>query len=188
MHHRHRRVIFRPLDPSGPHPTSSFERLVERTYVDSLDCPSLAEFRTAAEILQSYRDADGFAADLWYRVEAIGDAGGDPVVIGCVILARHPAPSTRDPSRVNPACVMELVYMGIVPEHRGRHDGQSVMERVTEVCQQEGAERLILAVDEANAPAIAAYRRFGMLPLFRETVWGRSVGAAGENLGVTTER
>lgn len=183
MHHGHRRVIFRPLDPSGPHPTASFEQLVERTYVDSLDCPALAEFRTSAEILQSYRDADGFAADLWYRVEAIGDAGDDPVVIGCVILARHRDPSTRDPSRVNPACVIELVYMGIVPEHRGRQGGQSVMAMVTEVCQQEGAERLILAVDETNIPAILAYRHFGMVPLLREMVWGRSVGAAENRIG-----
>jgi ribosomal protein S18 acetylase RimI-like enzyme len=99
-------------------------------------------------------------------------------VIGCIILARHPAPSTRNPARVNPACVVELVYMGIVPEHRGRDYGQAVMAVVTEVCQQQGAERLILAVDETNAPAIAAYRRFDMLHMFRETVWGRSVGAA----------
>lgn len=171
----HPRVMLRLLDSRDEMRVAAFEHVVERTYVDSLDCPSLVQFRTPHEIIQGYRVAAGFAPDLWYCVETNGHAGEKPSTIGCIIMARHPGPVTRAPEQINPACVIELVYMGIVAEHRGKNYAQSMMTLAADICEQQGAERLILAVDEANAPALAVYRRSGMLQLFRETVWGRSV-------------
>lgn len=165
----------RPCDPRDEMRIAAFEQVVERTYVDSLDCPPLAQFRAPHEIIEGYSAAAAFAPDLWYCVETNGHAGEKPSTIGCIILARHPGPVARAPDQINPAYVIELVYMGIVPEYRGKNYAQSMMTLVTDICEQQGAERLILAVDEANAPALAVYRRSGMLQLFRETVWGRSV-------------
>ncbi len=170
-HRERRRIHCQPLDVMDQTTTPEFEHLVERTYANSLDCPPLAQCRTVGEIVQSYRDAEGFAPGLWFTVESVGASGA----IGCVLLALHPGPSSREPDQINPACVVELVYMGIVPEHRRRGYARLIMETVSDICQQQGTERLILAVDECNSPAIAAYRRFGMLHWFRETMWGRSV-------------
>lgn len=171
----HPHVRLQSLDDRDEDRIDAFSHLISRTYVDSLDCPALAKFRAPHEIIQSYRAAAAFAPDLWYFVEAVGREGGEPSTIGCIILARHPGPATRTPNLINPACVIELVYMGIVPEYRSQNYAQSMMTLTTDICEQQGAERLILAVDEANAPALAVYRRSGMLQLFRETVWGRSM-------------
>tara|TARA_A100001391_G_scaffold158497_1_gene116940 strand:+ start:418 stop:1050 length:633 start_codon:yes stop_codon:yes gene_type:complete len=167
-------VIAIPLDATDATQMTAFEDLVERTYVDSLDCPPLVQFRTAQDIVRNYRSVETYSPDLWYTVAEVCQAGDEPSTIGCVILARHPAPSASQPAQINPACVIELVYMGIIPEYRGRDYGKAIIRMITKVCQQHGTERLILAVDQANPPALAIYRRSGMLPLFRETVWGRS--------------
>lgn len=172
----HPQVVLQPLDFCDKVQTAAFEQVIERTYMDSLDCPSLAQFRTPHEIIQGYRAATSFAPDLWYSVEITRHAVGAPITIGCILLARHPGPVTRTPDCINPACVVELVYMGILPEYRGQNYAQSMMAKTANICQQQGAERLILAVDETNVPALAVYRRSGMLQLFRETVWGRCVG------------
>ncbi|MCM2371182.1 GNAT family N-acetyltransferase [Aporhodopirellula aestuarii] len=182
-----------PLDQDDSDQKVEFEKLVQRTYVDSLDCPPLERFRTVSEIITGYRIVDAYAPDLWYtvRLDHPGQAstGADDgerqteenveSIIGCVILARHSGSSSRNNEQTNPASVIELVYMGIAPEYRGRGSGQQIMQMIEDVCQQQNAERLILAVDRNNHPAIAAYRGIGMQPLFRETVWGRSLTDAG---------
>ncbi|WP_186774788.1 GNAT family N-acetyltransferase [Allorhodopirellula solitaria] len=168
-------VRLTPLGSGDAMAASDWEQLVARTYLQSLDCPPLTRFRTAGEILASYRQAASYAPDLWYRVEALDESLEAPVTIGCVLLARHPGRSAGASAPIDRACVLELVYMGIVPEHRGRDYGQALLGAIVEICQQQQAERLVLAVDQDNDPAMAAYRRLGMLRLFRETVWARAV-------------
>jgi ribosomal protein S18 acetylase RimI-like enzyme len=168
-------VQLRPMEHDDAQATIDFEQLVQRTYVGSLDCPPLEKFRSASEIISGYRQVAAYAPELWFTVEVIADQAFAPIPIGSLILAKHPGPALHDAETTNPAAVMELVYMGITPEHRGRGYGQRLMWMISDICQQQRAERLILAVDQNNHPAIAAYHQFGMQHLFRETVWGRSV-------------
>ncbi|MBB3208365.1 hypothetical protein FHS27_004193 [Rhodopirellula rubra] len=174
-------IDLEPLDHDDPSQREIFEKLVKRTYIDSLDCPPLERFRTVGDIISGYQTAAAYAPDQWYIIHEKNTGDSAPhhqdarPGVGCLILAQHPGSSPLDDEPENPAAVIELVYMGIAPEYRGRGYGQQIMQRITEICQRLSAERLILAVDRDNLPAIAAYRAIGMQPLFRETVWGRSV-------------
>ncbi|EMI40424.1 nourseothricin acetyltransferase [Rhodopirellula sp. SWK7] len=174
-------IDLEPLDHDDPAKREIFEKLVKQTYIDSLDCPPLERFRTVGDIISGYQTATAYSPDQWYIIheKSTGDSAAHHQDarpgVGCLILAQHPGPSPLDDGPENPAAVVELVYMGIAPEYRGRGYGQQIMQRITEICQRLSAERLILAVDRDNHPAIAAYRAIGMQPLFRETVWGRSV-------------
>ncbi len=169
------RLQLRPVEHDGTQAMRDFEQLVQQTYVDSLDCPALEKFRSASEIINGYRHVAAYAPELWFTVEVTTDQVPTPTPVGSLILAKHPGPALYDAETTNPAAVMELVYMGVTPEYRGRGYGQRMMWMIADICQQQSAERLILAVDQNNHPAIAAYHQFGMQHLFRETVWGRSV-------------
>ncbi|SMP65473.1 hypothetical protein SAMN06265222_10955 [Neorhodopirellula lusitana] len=161
-------VVIEPLASDSPSVVADFEQVIQRTYQGSLDCPQLEEYRAPAEIIQSYRNVDSYAPDLWFWVRAAGnDDSSCGEVVGCMMLAKHCNSTTND-------LVLELVYMGVLPEHRGRRYGQQIMQQIAQVCIKENASRLVLAVDQRNHPAHAAYRRSGMQSLFRETVWVHS--------------
>ncbi|WP_146577684.1 GNAT family N-acetyltransferase [Neorhodopirellula pilleata] len=140
-----------------------FERLVTETYRGSLDCPSLESYRTTDEIIQSYRCVSSYAPDLWFTVHV-----DDSEPVGCFMLARHR-------NSQNDELVLELVYMGVVPQHRGHGLGRRIMDQIARIGHDQNAVRLVLAVDRDNHPAQDAYRRFGMKPLFQETVWAASI-------------
>jgi ribosomal protein S18 acetylase RimI-like enzyme len=72
--------------------------------------------------------------------------------VGCLLLADHPLQNQ-----------WELVYMGIVPEARGMRLGLAVTRHAQRLAHGAGRERLVLAVDAANAPALELYRRAGFL-------------------------
>ncbi len=141
--------------------------LVESTYVDTLDCPQLAKFRSAQQTLISYRQSAAFDARLWFRVFDTGPASGQP--IGCVILANHSADESADGG------VIELVYMGLVPQARGRGLGRAVLDRAIGIAREFGADRMIMAVDLQNGPARRLYQDAGFTSLLIETVWVRSL-------------
>ncbi|TWU41589.1 Mycothiol acetyltransferase [Novipirellula aureliae] len=139
-----------------------FASLVERTYVDTLDCPILLHYRSAKQTLLGYQQSAAFAPEAWFRLYPAKDhAKKDPV--GVLILALHPA----EQAGVN---VAELVYMGIVPEARGGSLGRLLMNGVIETAKQLGARRLILAVDSQNVYARRVYDAFGMRCMLKETV------------------
>ncbi len=81
--------------------------VVEKTYVGSLDCPEVTGLRSAYETLQGYRQNTQWRPDLWFLV---GAAQED---IGCLLLLGD---------RPQDGCP-ELVYMGLIPEYRGRGIG-----------------------------------------------------------------
>jgi ribosomal protein S18 acetylase RimI-like enzyme len=153
----------------------AFEELVSETYHDSLDCPHLESHRTTNQILRSYQCVPSFAPDLWFTFHPAPsnchpDPGNKTVrdAAGCCVLARHH-------NSENQELVLELVYMGIVPSQRGRRLGKQMMGHVATICRNQNAVRLVLAVDQANHPALAAYQQLGMQSLFRETIWVRSI-------------
>jgi GNAT superfamily N-acetyltransferase len=70
--------------------------------------------------------------------------------VGCLILADHPRYEN-----------MELVYMGVVPEGRGQGWGIEVVRHAQRLARRAGRQRLVLAVDASNQPAIRMYASAG---------------------------
>lgn len=163
-----RTVHFQPIDWDGDGELGRFAELVERTYQETLDCPSLADFRTAAQTLSGYQTSAGFAPQHWYTVT---DEGAP---VGCLVLAVH----RTEPQEEESAAVVEIAYMGLVPEARGRGLGRRLVRHACEVAQEIGATRLILAVDRQNEPARVLYEQAGLKRILRETVWVKSLCGA----------
>jgi ribosomal-protein-alanine N-acetyltransferase len=61
----------------------------------------------------------------------------------------------------------ELLLIGVHPEHRRAGHAGMLLEHLVAVLQAAGAARLFLEVAEANAAAIAFYRRAGFEPVGR---------------------
>jgi ribosomal protein S18 acetylase RimI-like enzyme len=66
----------------------------------------------------------------------------------------------------------ELISLWVAPEARGQGVGDSLIEAVVAWAARQGADRVVLAVWQANRQAIALYQRHG----FRDT--GPSPSAA----------
>jgi ribosomal protein S18 acetylase RimI-like enzyme len=144
---------FRPHAEREP---AQLAAIIERTYVDSRDCPTLDGVRHIADVLEGYRGQGTHLPEHWYLVS------DGPQDVGVVLFANHPAAGS-----------WELVYMGIVPEARGRGYGEAIAQFARETAARHGAERVVLAVDAANGPAVAMYERAGFREWQRRTVFAR---------------
>ncbi len=165
----------------------AFTQLVEATYAGTLDCPELARYRTTNETLRGYQTAASFAPDLWFEVLDANSSDNTP--LGCMILAKHEeshentqtsdanreTESRRDPSARPEGPVIEIVYMGLLPETRGKGFGRQLVDQAAQVAVKLGGTRLILGVDQTNRPARDIYDARGMTPLLSETVWVKRV-------------
>jgi ribosomal protein S18 acetylase RimI-like enzyme len=114
--------------------------LIEQTYAGSLDCPSVDQLRTIDEVLDGYRSAGVLDPARWLIVRRRG------VDVGCLLLADDPASNQ-----------CELTYMGVIPAARGLGVGAAIVRYAQRLTAQAGRERLVLAVDANNEPAIAVY-------------------------------
>ena len=165
----------------------AFTQLVEATYAGTLDCPELARYRTTNETLRGYQTAASFAPDLWFEVLDANSSDNTP--LGCMILAKHEeshentqtsdanreTESRRDPSARPEGPVIEIVYMGLLPETRGKGFGRQLVDQAAQVAVNLGGTRFILGVDQTNRPARDIYNARGMTPLLSETVWVKRV-------------
>lgn len=126
---------------------------LDKTYRDTLDCPELCGLRETADVLDSHRATGIFDPGLWWVVTLKGRPQG------CILLAR--APEHRS---------VELVYLGLSPELRGRGMGAKLLRLgLSHLGADVDADFMACAVDLRNAPALRLYERFG----FRE--FGRRV-------------
>jgi len=57
---------------------------------------------------------------------------------------------------------MELVYLGLAPEARGRGVGSTMLRQAMQLILADQKRRFSLAVDSRNEPALRLYYRFGM--------------------------
>lgn len=133
--------------------------IVEATYRGSLDCPLIDGLRETADVLDGYRAVGEFRPDFWLLVRE------QDTDIGCLLLADHPADNQT-----------EIVYLGIVPQHRGRGFGLALTRHAQWLAFQGGRSRLVLAVDAANGPAIAMYEAAGCVAWDRRSVLVRKLG------------
>ncbi|HEX4415355.1 MAG TPA: GNAT family N-acetyltransferase [Lacipirellulaceae bacterium] len=118
--------------------------VMHRTYEGTLDCTALDGVRDMNDVIDGYMATGAFKAENWSFVR---NGGHD---VGVLILADHPGARHR-----------ELVYMGLVPEYRGRGWGRQVAHYAQWLTRGARLERLLVAVDVANKPAADIYRATG---------------------------
>jgi ribosomal protein S18 acetylase RimI-like enzyme len=128
--------------------------LIERTYIDTLDVPALDGVRDLSDVLCGYEQTGEFSPDRWFFLRN----GGEDV--GCLLLNDHPGQAQ-----------WELVYLGIVPEARGNGWGRQATRFAQRLAKAADRERLILAVDATNDPAVSAYTSVGFFELLRRSVF-----------------
>ncbi len=148
-------LVFEPFVESQ---TDRLMNLVERTYVETQDIPALNNLRTMADVIDGYRHTGSFDPRNWFFVQI----GGSDV--GCLLLADHPAMDQ-----------FELIYMGVVPEARGKGLGKWITEQAKRHTLQAGRPRLILGVDADNGPALLVYRSSGFQYCQERCVFLRSL-------------
>lgn len=130
--------------------------LVDATYEGSQDCPAIAEFQAAEEVLVSYSSSTDHRAEWWYVA-----LDQRQQVIGCLLLTPRPT-----------ADLIEVTYMGLVPAARGNGWGGELLRAARQKGREAGLGQIALAVDHANRPAQRLYQRHELELLFRESVWG----------------
>ncbi len=117
--------------------------LIDETFVETLDCPLINGLRSPEEVLTGFLNGQDYqsAVHHWWILR---DADH---VAGCMLLCQH-----------SPELV-ELAYMGLRVEARGKGLGSVLIEKSLEVADKLAARMMIVGVDEQNWPALQAYQR-----------------------------
>lgn len=132
--------------------TDQWQALIETTYVETRDVPELNGIRSIDSTLEGYASIlDGSPRSWWVVMHA-----GQPM--GCLLLS---------PCGTN----CELTYLGFVPEYRGRGLSRRIMEHALAWCRTSGIEKMTLAVDTRNVPAIRLYQAYGFIPTRFVQAW-----------------
>jgi ribosomal protein S18 acetylase RimI-like enzyme len=142
------------LEPYAPAKHARLAQLVEATYRETLDCPSMNGVRSIEDVLAGYKASGRFAPQHWLLATHQGQD------VGCLLLTDYPDQEN-----------FELVYMGIVPESRGRGWGVELARYAQWRAGQAGRQRLVLAVDALNRPALQAYQAVGFSPWDQRSVY-----------------
>lgn len=138
-----------------------FEDTFAATLHDTLDCPSLPRVQTPSEVLEGHKLAGEFRPDLWL----LALEGNHE--IGCVLFNQ-----LREPGHF---C---LIYLGVVPDHRGKRYGEVLMRKVIAEAKKARATKISLSVDEQNRPALKIYERLGFRRANRTILYALSSAAA----------
>jgi ribosomal protein S18 acetylase RimI-like enzyme len=141
----------RPADALGQR---QLNELIDRTYIGTLDCPQIDGLRDIEDVLSGYRGVGEYRPELWQ----VAIHEGQPV--GCLLVNVH--------ADVRHA---ELVYVGLVPEVRCRGWGLLLTRQALWLAKHAACDRLVLAVDAANAPATNVYRQAGLTQWDRREIW-----------------
>ncbi|GAH87656.1 unnamed protein product, partial [marine sediment metagenome] len=129
-----------------------FARTIARTYEESLDCPAMAGLRTADDALATHRATGVFRAGAWHLALEAREAVG--VVLVNALEGRG-----------------DLVYLGVVPEARGRGIGRALVAEAIRDTARMGLVALGVAVDTQNGPAWRLYARAGFKEVRRRLVF-----------------
>jgi ribosomal protein S18 acetylase RimI-like enzyme len=135
--------------------------VLARTYQGTLDCPALDGQRTAADILEGYAATGVFRPEYWLLAQH------ENLPVGCLLLADQPQ-----------ADQLELVYMGLIPQARGRHWGTWLVRQAQWLTRKAGRRRLVVAVDLMNVPAVKLYRAEGFVQWDAKKALGKAVRTA----------
>jgi mycothiol synthase len=114
------------------------------SYRESLDCPGLNGKRSIEDVIEGHKATGQHDPKLWFLLTE----SHWPRAV--VLLSPTVSGET-----------LELVYLGLVPEARGRGIGDLAMRQALAVGWAGRYEQLSLAVDARNAPAMKLYFRHG---------------------------
>lgn len=148
------------LEPWSPARAAVFADAVERSYEQTLDCPALRGVRPIDDVMIGHRAAGRFDAAYWVLAT---DASGEPA--GVMLLSELPTESAG-----------ELVYLGVPVAWRRRGVAARLLRLGVAMLAEAGLGRLLLAVDQSNAPAMRLYRGEGFVPTGRRHAWMRVLG------------
>lgn len=132
------------IEPFSLEHRGELEELLVETYRETLDCPGLAGLRRPSDVFDGHMSAGVFKPD-WWMIAREGRRG-----IGVLLLNGSSGSSS-----------IELVYLGIVPDVRGRGIGQVILNHGMKLIAGSREHKVVLAVDEANAPALEVYEKTG---------------------------
>jgi ribosomal protein S18 acetylase RimI-like enzyme len=144
------------IEPFQTQDEQRLAQLIDRTYVGTLDCPQLDGLRETADVIAGYQSVGEFRPGLWNFVRYAGDD------IGCLLVNLHPDVKHA-----------EIVYLGLVPEVRGRGWGLALTRHAQRLAARHECDRVVLAVDAANLPAIRHYSVAGFARFDVRAVWVR---------------
>lgn len=133
-----------------------YAEIIEATYEQTQDCPGLNGLRTGLEAVAGHKSTGGYLPNDWYIFR---DADHD---VGVLILADQPEQDA-----------WEVVYMGIVPQARGRGYGREVVIQALNAAGGSSRGGLLLAVDGNNSPAIRVYESLGFRLFVEKSVYVR---------------
>ena len=148
---------FRQLHWSEQH-RGLFSEAILGSYEGTLDCPMLRGLRDIDDIIAGHMAAGQFRPELW----SIWLEADQPVAVALV-------------NGLSQGKGAELVYLGIVPRWRGRGLGGSLLSAAQASARSHGLGQIILAVDEANTPAVRLYRKAGLEPVLRKVAMARAL-------------
>jgi mycothiol synthase len=133
---------------------TDFRRVLQETYIGSLDMPELEGIRSLDDVIASHQAAGRFDPSRW----RVGHLPGEPEAAGVLLLSEVPD---------RPA--WEVAYLGLTLPARGRGLGRSALAYALDLARPH-VPRLELAVDDRNYPARHLYDNAGFLPFDRRTV------------------
>ena len=128
--------------------TRDWYAIIEATYIETLDVPELNGLRNIENTLQGYASAQprmtqpGIPGTWWVIQDGC-------VNIGCLLLTP------------NGDLHCELTYLGLAPSRRGQGHSRAIMDHLDRWVTLHGFERMTLAVDIRNTPAIRLYQSRG---------------------------
>lgn len=134
-----------------------WETLIARTYADTLDCKHLENLRALSDVIDGYRATGVHRAPWWLVLRH------EQTDVGCLLLADHPEHHQ-----------VELLYVGLVPTARGRGWGLQMTQYAQWLVAQAQRDRMILAVDAQNWPALRMYVQCGFYAWDQRCVYVRT--------------
>ncbi len=144
----------------SPATHARFSRCIERSYINSQDCPGLNGKREMEDIIAGHKAAGEFDPDLWTLAS---DASGEDV--GVMLL-----------NRLQNREGYELVYIGLVPEARGSGLADALLRTAFNQLHGEGGSTIVAACDANNAPARKLYYRHGFGYLYTRHALVKELG------------
>ena len=139
---------------------TGFAGAILASYEKSLDCPALNGTRSIEDIIAGHKAAGIFDPNDWFLLLH----GNLPVAVLMMALTHQ-------------ADGMELVYLGLSSQVRGYGLGNYLMQVAEARVSEKKLDKLSLAVDAANEPALKLYYRHGMKQVTSKVALMRALDA-----------
>jgi len=143
---------------------SLFKQLITQTLEDSLDSPELKKLRKLEDLISSLKTTDRFEPSYWRLLKCKDSSKSNKKnqqdePAGTLLLAPTPQ---RD--------AIEIIYLGVVPQMRGKGLGKALLNEAVNLAKQTGVKSVLVSIDCRNNPARKLYEKFGFKSLLRRSV------------------